>query len=329
MKGKVAAIGTILVIIFIVLLMGKSYQQGGSMNSVTNPMTSYSSLAELQKSVNFKFRVPSIVAKAENIEMFNYSGSMIEIKSDRINFRAARFIDAKADVSGDYNEYATDIWYKSKEAEPEGVNTLVRYRTDGKNTLVNISDGSIAYSVKINEFMSEADALSALSIDITKLTTFDSSELDSKETNTESSDDSVKDEIKNTESETNDTVDKNSGSNNEEVSTEDEQLTFRVFKNDDLGISFMLPNTPNELKGVYSNNQLAMMLEDKVVFVVEYYEDGYSNTEFNGYQVVRLNDSYVIRYIVNNTFDKNSQLYKDYNTVTENISTLASTFQYK
>lgn len=315
MKGKLTVILCIICVLA-VGLMGKSYIDGANTNKVStvNPMSEYKTIAELQNSVPFTFQVPNVVAEADNLALFNYMNLMVEIQADDMVFRAAEDIEAKADVSGVYEEFQIDNTYK------DGNETIsVRYRTDHKITLVNITTrGSaiadlvsenpvykkLSYSIKFNYYMSEIEAFEKLDLDITKLKYVEVEETQKEETNTE------------VETENNNTVE-NDSSNDE--------LTFKLYKVENTSISFMLPNIANEVKTVYADNQLAVMLGGKLVFVIESIEAD-TNTEYNGYVVTKLENNYILRYAVNNPFEKDTQIYRDYYTIIENMQTVVDTF---
>ena len=315
MKGKLTVILCIICVLA-VGLMGKSYIDGANTNKVStvNPMSEYKTIAELQNSVPFTFQVPNVVAEADNLALFNYMNLMVEIQADDMVFRAAEDIEAKADVSGIYEEFPIDNTYR------DGNETIsVRYRTDNKITLVNITTrGSanadlvsentvykkLSYSIKFNYYMSEIEAFEKLDLDITKLKYVEVEETQKEETNTE------------VETENNNTVE-NDSSNDE--------LTFKLYKVENTSISFMLPNIANEVKTVYADNQLAVMLGGKLVFVIESIEAD-TNTEYNGYVVTKLENNYILRYAVNNPFEKDTQIYRDYYTIIENMQTVVDTF---
>ena len=303
MKGKLTVIICIICVLA-VGLMGKAYIDGANTNQVNtvNPMSEFKTIADLQNSVAFRFQVPSVVAEANNISMYNYMNTMVEIQSDELTFRAAEFIGDKADVSGDYNVYPTDITYIDGSETTE-----VRYRTNNTKTIINITSGGIAYSISFNSYLDEITAFDKLDIDLSSLKV------------------KQKEEVENTQDKKEETDVKNNDNNVAENNTTDEELTFKLYKVDNTSISFMLPNITNEIKTVYADNQLAVMLGGKLVFVVEYTENK-TNTEYNGYVVSRLDDNYILRYAVNNPFEKDTQIYEDYYTIIENMNTVIDTF---
>ena len=303
MKGKLTVIICIICVLA-VGLMGKAYIDGANTNQVNtvNPMSEFKTIADLQNSVAFRFQVPSVVAETNNISMYNYMNTMVEIQSDELTFRAAEFIGDKADVSGDYNVYPTDITYIDGSETTE-----VRYRTNNTKTIINITSGGIAYSISFNSYLDEITAFDKLDIDLSSLKV------------------KQKEEVENTQDKKEETDVKNNDNNVAENNTTDEELTFKLYKVDNTSISFMLPNITNEIKTVYADNQLAVMLGGKLVFVVEYTENK-TNTEYNGYVVSRLDDNYILRYAVNNPFEKDTQIYEDYYTIIENMNTVIDTF---
>lgn len=303
MKGKLTVILCIICVLA-VGLMGKSYIDGANTNKVStvNPMSEYKTIAELQNSVAFKFQVPEIVANSTNMSMYNYMNTMVEIQSDELTFRAAEFIGDGADVSGDYNHYPVDVTYIDETGTTE-----VRYRTDNIKTLVNITSGNIAYSISFKTYLDEITVFDKLDVDLSILKVKQKVEVEEtqkEETNTE------------VETENNNTVE-NDSSNDE--------LTFKLYKVENTSISFMLPNITNEVKTVYADNQLAVMLGGKLVFVIESIEAD-TNTEYNGYVVTKLENNYILRYAVNNPFEKDTQIYRDYYTIIENMQTVVDTF---
>lgn len=309
MKGKLIGIIVILAILG-TMLLGLSYRNGFNATTTSNPMSSYDSIASLQSSIPFKFQVPAIVANGKNLKLYNYMNIMAEIQSDEFTFRAAPYIDEKADVSGDYSSYTIDEQYTSNN---EGVN--VRYRANDKNTLVNIStltDGSwMTYSIKFNSILNKEDAFEKLGIDYSNLAVRQDKQIEQNDTK-----------------ETDNKDESNSNNSEYNIGNEDKnsELEFTLYKSDELEISFMLPKLKSDLTGIYSNNQIAFMMGNELIFVVEYYERGYQEQQFNGFTINKLDENYIIRYEVNNRFSKDTQLYEDYYTIIENMNTIANTF---
>lgn len=304
MKAKLIAIICVMLVLA-AILFGLQYKNGFNGASTTNPMSSYDSIADLQRSVNFEFQIPAIVSNGKNLKLFNYLGSMVEIQSDDFTFRAAPFVADGADVSGDYSTYNID-----KEYIDESGSIKVRYRSNEQSTLINLTMLDMSYSIKFNAVLDEIKAFEQFGINTAGLVPYNKSEIIEEDNHSSDGDKLEK---------TEDT--------NEKINTPDNnELTFRIFEDKDMGISFMIPSIVSDITGVYSNNQLAIMLGNKVVFVIEYYEDGYSADRFNGFTLKEINESYLIRYIINNEFEKDSQLYKDYYTLIENIDTVANTF---
>lgn len=300
MKGKLVAI---LAVLFILagIIFSISYKNGFNLNQTSNPMSEYDTIADLEKAVNFDFQVPAIVGNASNKKMFNYMGQMVEIQSDDIIFRAAPFIDYNADISGVYDNFSTDNKYIS---EDESV--WVRYRLNEKNTIISLKIGDIAYSILFNKPINEEEAFEMAGINTSSLKPF----------------------IEDTEKVENKTDDKEDTNNTESKTDETSELMFRKYENSSLGISFMIPDVQSKVMEVDTENTVAVMLKNSAVFVIEYYKNGYKTEEFNGYTLQCIDENYLIRYVVNNPFDKGTQEYLDYYTLIENMDTIVSTFNH-
>ena len=234
--------------------------------------------------------------------MYSYLGQMVEIVTDEATFRAARTVNENADVSGDYSEYDIDVRYI------DDYETLTaRYRATEDKTLININTGTVHYSIKFNKRISDKEAFTLLDINYTQLDAYVIDDINTTPSNTPDNN-------------TEDNVDVEDNNGNEK------SKTFELVENKDFNISFMMPTLNNQLKYVSSGNEIAVMLADKVIFTIEYHENGYNSKEYVGYSLLGLDNKFLIRYIVDNDFEKNSTEYKDYYTIIESMSTIKSTF---
>lgn len=296
----------IVIALIAVLFLGMtflSFRSGINLQGAKNPVSDFSSIADLQKSVSFSFLVPTVISEEENLEMHNYSGSMVEIKAveSGIIFRAAPFISNDADVSGDYREYETDNIYHNEIGE------ITRFREDTEyGTIVNITTNSIAYSISFDKAISEDEAYRILGIEKNNLIPGNVTEEESNQTENISKDNTGNTE--NTESNTSDDV------------------TFSIFENSESNMKFMLPNVESKITDVYSNNTLTLLLQDKLLFAIEYYPNGYDTSSFVNQELITLDDTHILRYIVNNDFEESTQEYNDYEAMMQNIETIADTF---
>lgn len=298
MKVKRLVVSAILVIIMFMGVFGLAYYNKASMN---NPMSQYSSLLDLQRSVNFDFMVPEMVAKSNDAKMYSYLGQIVEVVTNEFTFRAGKTVGENADISGEYKTFDIDKKYTANQSDLGTINA--RYRTDNKICIINMSVSGMDYSIKFNSYKDERDAFESFGINFDALIEdkhTDSTEVDS----TIGSDQTLTDST---------IEDKN-------------DVKFIKIENGDLGIEFFIADTVNSISQVYSNNELAILLDNKLVFVVEYYPDGNSSIEYNGYSVYKPDNNFVIRYAVKNPFEQGSDLYNDYYTIIENIDTVVNTF---
>lgn len=353
MKIKLVAVASFAILLFgIIYVLG--FSEGGSLfNRPGNPTNEYSSLSQLEDSVDFEFQVPAIVGNGEVQSMKSYMNTMVEIVTDRLTFRAAEWIDYPVDLNGDYLEYDIDNEYESEDGR-----IWVRYKAiEGDNyASVNMKIDNTAYSIRFNSFRSESDAMTDLGINLASMKSVDrvikddSNESDG-ENESSSNEDMLTDAIgninpsdyENTQEEERpqQDIDEDSTDINEQIPSDiDEQAddnsdntdeqsepSFTRYENINLKVSMMIPQVTSELTPVENENSIVFMMGGQSIFVIEYYPNGYSNLDFPGYSTIQLDDFHILRYVVNNTFDKSSQEYLDYYTIIENLDTLAMTFQ--
>lgn len=298
---KTALVTLVIIALMMVCIIGIDH--GIEQKSTEGPIGDYRSIASLRRSVDFQFSVPDIISESTNLEMHCYGGSMVEIidPKQEITFRAARFIDENADVNGDYSKYETDVRYI------DNMETmLLRYRGGDQGTLINIRDGSIVYGVKFTEKMSPEQAFAKLDIDFSKLEAFPDEEPDKSESG-ESLETSGEQKID---------------------TPKTEELSYKLYAIDDMDIQFMLPETNSKVVVASTEDQLAVMIDTSIIFVIEYRKEGFKLEEFIGFSIRELSDKHLLRYVVDNPFKRDTEQYRDYYTIIENVDVVVDTFKF-
>lgn len=292
-KLKGYAISAVILIISIAIgcLLVEAYNVHKS-----SPVSSCKSIADMQNSLGYSFSVPYIVSHCENCDIKCYMGQIGEVSTDEFIFRVGKTVGTNADISGDYSEYSIEKYYKSEDNE-----FLFRYRSNGKGIcLINMSYRGIEYSIKFYNCDNEEEAFKEFGINYENLIEI--------EKDTEDTSDSI-----------------NEGNQINDESSNASELFERI-SNDEMGIEFLVAKTLNSVKEAYSGDELALLLDNKLIFVIKYSSE--TNTDCSGYSVYQLKDGYLIECISKNPFNKEEQpgLYQDYITIMDNIEITINTF---
>ena len=318
MKARILIVISVLIVL-VGLLYTSGIKSGMQIGISNKPVHEYSSISDLQDSVNFNFQIPSAVGNGRIKKLCNYMNNIIEIDTDEINFRAAKFIAYDIDLGGNYSDYTIDNEYSNDEQE-----IWVRFRsgnmenTDDTASIVNLKIQDIAYTIKIYSQVTEDEALGIIGInkeglvESNKLT--DSGDNDDKVNDTDSED-----------IESDDTEPDDTGNNlYENISPDD--IRYKQYESKDMQVTMMIPDIGDRLTVVYNNNILSFMVANKTVFIIEYNKDGYSDADISNQNTLKLDNNHLLRY-VNNPFESGTQDSNDYTYLINGIDTLAMTFK--
>ena len=293
----------VVIIICTVLLLSGAFRSGTYMSvGASNPISQYKTIEDLRRNTSFDFIVPKLIVESEIEYLNNYMGQLVEIKTADIVFRATRFVDYNADISGDYNTYFIDNKYINSDGS-----VYVRYRSNNDSVIISIVYDGISYSIQKNAYITEDEAFKLIGIDRDGLMDF-----------TEEHSDKIED------------TDENSIASNDEVSgISNNEIIFKRFENSDMGVSFMVPGTTGEIMAVYTDNTLNLLLHNELLCIISYYSDGYNISEYTDYGLIEIDNNYLIRYVLklSDKFDVGTVQYRDCMTFIDNIEVIKDTFK--
>ena len=130
----------------------------------SNSLGEYDNIQELVKNTYFNFQVPEEFVEEDSEYTYkNIGNQMVEISNASEIFRAARFIDEGADVTGNYEEFTEDNAYNVKG------NTAIKYlrirRETGTNkVVVNYHTGDISYGIEYINGITDEEILDVLGL---------------------------------------------------------------------------------------------------------------------------------------------------------------------
>lgn len=258
MKKKSFGIPAIL-LLFICVFAIMGYTIGIKGATSNNPTSTYNSITQLQNSVNYDFMVPNIISDDGILEMRNIMGSMVEIRTNNLLFRAAPFVAYNVEPSGDYTKYNIDNRYINEDGT-----LYVRYRTDGdKITIITIKMENIAYSIEYNYYTTEDEGLHNLGINIAEMKPITLEELQIDKTDTEEE-------------------------------NADTDISFKQY-NSKTGISFLIPEINGNVTEYNTEKSFNLVVNGSLVLMIQSL-DSVNIEDIPEENRIELDNKYVLRY---------------------------------
>lgn len=267
-------------------------KDGITLNKDTgNGVDNVESINELQNKVYFTLDIPSYVTEADDeLNIEVIAGQVVVINNNHFVMKASNFVSVYADILGLYEKSSIEKCFYVNNSDI----TYFKYRQgylDYPNcTVINWHTNETSYGLMIEDNISFADALSILGIDEVQLSE------DITDDNTEMS----------------------------EINLED----FKEYIIED-NISIKLPNFKSYVTHVDTSGVSAFFAGDTLLFLVVYNDSDIQNGTYAEQSVIDVSDSIKIYYDSNNTYDKDSDAYSDYNLMLLTIDDIAKTIVYK
>lgn len=326
----------VLLAIAVVLILGalnSGYKKQSGQSSVLSGVDLFTvvsnnttGLVKLGSSkLNWEFYIPAFLLNEENSEYKIYSGQMAEISNNRFVYRSAPYIDGDADVIGDYDKYEYDktydvAWasnpsgfYETDTTEDEGgVSrvTRLRYRTDGKTTIVNYQISGISCGLKLltyNGYEGQEALLSEMGILVSQLVECEAEVEKGKQDEKE--------------------VDKN------EQDSMDTGSKLREFDIHDLGFKVSLPDEGSMLSVITDNapengkGRVVVMIDGRIV---AYIANEVGNTDVYGSKELGQGENkgeWVLNYVLSNPFNVGTPEYDQYDLIIKSLDTISNEFK--
>lgn len=300
-------IWTIIIMCILGILAAVGYKDGFKLQSNSNVDRQYNSIEELKNNTTFDFIIPNIVFQSQFISCRNIMGSMIEIKTSEYTFRAAKFINYNVEPSGNYTKTDIDNRYIN-----EDESLYVRFRSSIDTNIITLKIQDIMYSIEYNTQIDEGDALSNLGININELQKFDIENYSSNK------------EIDN--------------ANNNILDSNTEDLSYKVYKSEDLNVSFMIPIIDG-ISIIEGTNTISIVVDTKPLISIIHYEldsngDKTTNIEEFKDNYKEIDDEYVLVCMDNiedttsDTGDNTENIRMALNNIDTIANTIIDTFKH-
>lgn len=283
----------IIAIISYIAFMG-ALKDGVTLNKNNNSsINNVETLDELQNKVNFKLDIPTFVSESEEeLNISVIAGQVVSINTSTFVLKASPFVDVRADILGLYDNADTDESYNVDNSDI----TFVRYRQHYEEypscTIVNWCTDETTYGLMIEDDVTLDNALQIIGIEKDNLSDYD------KDNNTE----------------------QNTESNNV-----DDFVEYTIENK----IKISLPEFIGNVTHVDTNGVSAFFSGDTLLFLVVYNEKDIQEGTYSEQSVVDVNNDIKIYYDSNNTYDTDSDAYKDYELMLSTIDDIGTTIVYK
>lgn len=277
---------TITIMLLTTILMYKASKDGGIDTNGSKGTDTYKSIAEAQKHTTMDLTVPSGIDTSKILEIRSVMGQILEMRSEHYILKAALFIDVNADPMGLYDESEVDSKYTVNDSDI----TFFRYRTGYKGyencTILNWCNETTSLGIMLDTIITEQDAIKMMDLDESKLSKY-------------------------TEDIISETIDI-------------KELNWVQHKIDNGNISVYLPELKSTVKSVDLDGYSILFLNDTRCIVVIYSDYALDTDVFGGKGKIDIDEHTRLNYLTENEFEVDTDEYRDYELILQNIDTIAS-----
>lgn len=283
----------IIAVISYITFMG-ALKDGVTLNSSNkNGISNIESIEELQDKVYFTLDIPSFVTEAEeelNIQVI--AGQVVSINTTTFVLKASSFVDVEADILGLYEESEIDEAYNVDNSNIIYFEYRQRYKDYPNCTIINWCTNETSYGLMIEDNISLDRALEIIGIDSNNISVYNETNVENEDTVSYNTDDFIEYII-------------------------DNQLIIK------------LPQFKGNVTHVDTAGVSAFFSGDTLLLLVVYNEKDIQEGTYSEQSVIDVSDKIKIYYSDNNTYDKGSDAYSDYELMLLTIDDIGKTIVYK
>lgn len=277
---------TVTLMVLTTILVVKTSKNGGISTNGSRGTDTYKTLADAQKHTTMDLTVPSGIDTSKIVEIRSVMGQILEMRSEHYILKAALFVDVNADPMGLYDESEVDSKYTVDNSNI----TFFRYRTGYKGyencTILNWCNETTSLGIMLDSIVTEKDAIKLMGLDESKISKY------------------TEDIIP----ETSDT----------------EELNWIQHKINNGNISVYLPELKSIVKSVDLDGYSILFLNDTRCIVVVYSDYALDTNVFGGKGKIDIDEHTRLNYLTENEFEVDTDEYKDYELILQNIDLIAS-----
>lgn len=283
----------IIAVISYIAFMG-ALKDGVTLNSNNkNGISNIESIEELQDKVYFTLDIPSFVTETdEELNIKIIAGQVVSINTTTFVFKASSFVDIGADILGLYEESKIDEAYNVNDSNIIYFKYRQGYKDYPNCTIINWCTNETSYGLMIEDDISLDRALEIIGIDSNNISAYNKANVENESTVTYNTDDFIEYII-------------------------DNQLIIK------------LPQFKGNVTHVDTAGVSAFFSGDTLLFLVVYNEKDIQEGTYSEQSVIDVSDNIKIYYSDNNTYDKGSDAYDDYELMLLTIDDIGKTIVYK
>lgn len=283
----------IIAVISYIAFMG-ALKDGVTLNNDNrNGVNNIESIEELQDKVYFTLDIPSFVTETdEELNIKVIAGQVVSINTTTFVLKASSFVDVEADILGLYEESKIDKTYNVNDSNIIYFEYRQGYKDYPNCTIINWCTNETSYGLMIEDDISLDRALEIIGIDSNNISVYNETNAENENTVSYNTDDFIEYII-------------------------DNQLIIK------------LPQFKGNVTHVDTAGVSAFFSGDTLLFLVVYNEKDIQEGTYSEQSVIDVSDNIKIYYSDNNTYDKGSDAYNDYELMLLTIDDISKTIVYK
>lgn len=283
----------IIAVISYIAFMG-ALKDGVTLNNDNrNGVNNIESIEELQDKVYFTLDIPSFVTETdEELNIKVIAGQVVSINTTTFVLKASSFVDVEADILGLYEESKIDKTYNVNDSNIIYFEYRQGYKDYPNCTIINWCTNETSYGLMIEDDISLDKALEIIGVDSDNISTYIKTNIENESTVSYNTDDFIEYII-------------------------DDQLLIK------------LPQFKGNVTHIDTAGVSAFFSGDTLLFLVVYNEKDIQEGTYSEQSVIDVSDNIKIYYSDNNTYDKGSDAYSDYELMLLTIDDIGKTIVYK
>lgn len=283
----------IIAVISYIAFMG-ALKDGVTLNNDNrNGVNNIESIEELQDKVYFTLDIPSFVTETdEELNIKVIAGQVVSINTTTFVLKASSFVDVEADILGLYEESKIDKTYNVNDSNIIYFEYRQGYKDYPNCTIINWCTNETSYGLMIEDDISLDRALEIIGIDSNNISVYNETNAENENTVSYNTDDFIEYII-------------------------DNQLIIK------------LPQFKGNVTHIDTAGVSAFFSGDTLLFLVVYNEKDIQEGTYSEQSVIDVSDNIKIYYSDNNTYDKGSDAYSDYELMLLTIDDIGKTIVYK
>lgn len=283
----------IIAVISYIAFMG-ALKDGVTLNNDNrNGVNNIESIEELQDKVYFTLDIPSFVTETdEELNIKVIAGQVVSINTTTFVLKASSFVDVEADILGLYEESKIDKTYNVNDSNIIYFEYRQGYKDYPNCTIINWCTNETSYELMIEDDISLDKALEIIGVDSDNISTYIKTNIENESTVSYNTDDFIEYII-------------------------DDQLLIK------------LPQFKGNVTHIDTAGVSAFFSGDTLLFLVVYNEKDIQEGTYSEQSVIDVSDNIKIYYSDNNTYDKGSDAYSDYELMLLTIDDIGKTIVYK